>query len=187
MMMTAEKPPKTGDFFTDPFTDPWAEWRPDWAGSKAPHVLQEKRAPTEPVTVRVTAEREVQSSRRRIVDARLWGLMSPAQQDSALEIDRAYQMMSSGLGYTRSDWQRVPGGGGGNAGEAHARLITAYVEWTKLCHKHKVSHSMILDVLVFGHALAQCDRDRRVRKGTSRANLLEGLRLYCKVKGWPAA
>ncbi len=67
----------------------------------------------------------------------------------------------------------------------HARLINAYVEWAKRCAKAKVSHSMIIDILSFGFSCRALDRDRRLGKGSSRQNLMEGLSLYCELRGWP--
>jgi hypothetical protein len=112
--------------------------------------------------------------------------MSSSQQDSALEIAFAFETMGRGLGYVSSNWARLPGAKGqNNIAESQARLINDYVGWTRECHKAKISHAMIIDVLVFGFSCAHLDRDRRVRNGTSRQNLLSGLSLYCKMKGWP--
>lgn len=172
--------------------DPWAGWRPEWQAAKKPrsasgqsvHMQQEKIAPTQPVPLRGTQGDD--HARRRIVDARLWDAMSPAQQDAALQIAEAFETMGRGLGYVASDWQRIPGAGGpGGAGAAHSRLIHGYVEWTKHCHREKISHAMIIDILVFGFSCRQQDRDRRLRSGSSRKNLMDGLTLYCLLQGWP--
>jgi hypothetical protein len=180
------------------FGDPWAEWRPEWpapesrrarhkpAASKAAitvHAQQEKIAPTMPVVLRGAGAGG--AARRRIVDARLWDAMTGAQQDAALHIAEAFEAMSRGLGYVTSDWQRLPGAGGGNAGAVHSRLIHGYVEWTKNCHREKISHAMIVDILAFGTSCRQQDRDRRLRAGSARRNLMDGLTLYCLLQGWP--
>lgn len=166
--------------------DPWEDWKPDWhKGKKSPHLLQEKHSPTESVSVRLTSERKAQKSQRRIVDARLWEAMNDEQQKAALEIALAFETMGRGLGYVSSDWQRIPGcRGPSNAGEAHGRLIRTYVEWTKACHKEKISHSMIIDILAFGFTCRALDRDCRLKSGTARQNLFDGLTLYCVLKGW---
>lgn len=166
--------------------DPWADWKPEWRGkNKTPHAQQEKHSPTESVTVRLSSERTTQKSQRRIVDARLWESLSGEQQDAAIEIALAFEMMGKGLGYVTSDWQRIPGcRGPGNVGAAHARLINGYVDWTKQCHREKISHSMIIDVLVFGFGCRALDRERRTASGTTRQNLMDGLTLYCVLKGW---
>lgn len=172
--------------------DPWAGWRPEWQNAKKPrstdaqsvHAHQEKIAPTEALRLRGTQEDN--AARRRIVDARLWDAMSPAQQDAALQIAEAFETMGRGLGYVSSDWQRIPGAGGpGGAGAAHSRLIHGYVEWTKQCHREKISHAMMIDILVFGFSCRQQDRDRRLRSGSARKNLMDGLTLYCLLQGWP--
>jgi len=165
----------------------WTGWKPDWApGADTPHRQQEKHSASETVRLRNNKTRETEESRRRITDARLWEAMSGAQQDAALNIAFAFETMGKGLGYVTSNWQRIPGSSGpGNAADMHGRLIHGYVEWTKLCAKEKVSHSMIIDILVFGFSCRSLDRDRRTAAGFSRQNLLAGLSLYCKMKGWP--
>ncbi|MDY0008592.1 MAG: hypothetical protein RBS08_02690 [Bdellovibrionales bacterium] len=148
------------------------------------HMQQEKQSPT--AAVRLRGAGEDVAARRRIVDARLWDAMTTAQQDAALQIAEAFETMGRGLGYVTSDWQRIPGAcGAGNAGAAHSRLIYGYIEWTKQCHREKISHAMIVDILVFGVSCRQQDRDRRLRSGSARRNLMDGLTLYCLLQGWP--
>jgi hypothetical protein len=93
--------------------------------------------------------------------------------------------MGRGLGFAASKWDGMPRTGGrSDAGAAHMRLAGAYVDWAKECHKSKISHAMIIDVLVLGCSCAEVDRSRRVRKGTARRNLFEGLDIYCRMRGW---
>lgn len=167
--------------------DPWAEWQPDWRARAAPHALQERHSPTEGVSLRLSPGRAQEAGRRRITDARLWAALAPAQQDAALEIAAVFEALSRGIGYSSSDWTRVRGGSGGvNPAEIQGRLFAGYADWTCRCHKAGVSHSMILDILVFGFSCHALDRDRRAKPGWSRRNLLKGLALYCEVKGWPS-
>lgn len=184
MIMIDEKRPEN---IHDPFYDPWANWKPEWTGKeKTPHDLQEKKAPTEKVTLRLSGERQKHQSQRRIVDARLWDAMTAGQQDAALQIAFSFERMSRGIGYAQSNWQRIPGArGNGNIAEAQARLINHYIDWTTHCAKRKISHAMILDILCFGHSCRTVDRDRRQKNGTSRQMLMEGLSLYCERRGWP--
>jgi hypothetical protein len=169
--------------------DPWAEWRPQWSSQKSPgktvHDHQEQHSPTEAVTLRQPGQRNQQQGYQRIVDARLWEAMTGTQQDAALQIALAFETMGRGLGYVSSNWQRIPGcTGQGNASESHARLIHGYVEWTRRCQKEKISHSMIIDILAFGFSCRRVDQDRRMRSGSARRNLLQGLSLYCLLQGW---
>ena len=161
----------------------WDGWKPEWQPQKpeiTPHMLQERHSPTEPVTTR---SRTV--AQRRVTDARLWDSMTGAQQQAAQDIAFAFESMTQGLGFTTVNWQRLPGcRGPNNAVECRERILADYVVWTKLCHKEDVSHSMIIDVLVFGFACRALDHDRRVASGWSRRNLLRGLAAYCKMKGW---
>jgi hypothetical protein len=170
------------DKFPPPDTDKaeassWQGWQPDWT-APTPHSLQEPKA--------ATIQDNTVSARRRIVDARLWNAMSPLQRQAALQVTLAFEVMGKGLGYKISSWESTSGGGHDSAIDAHARLIGHYIDWTKRCFKNKISHSMIIDVLVFGSSLGQSDRDRRLRKGSARRNLLNGLSLYAAMRGWQA-
>ncbi|TAL37280.1 MAG: hypothetical protein EPN97_05485 [Alphaproteobacteria bacterium] len=170
------------------FADPWEGWKPAWGrGDATPHALQERHSPSMAVALRAPQGRSAECSQRRIVDARLWEAMTQAQQDAALEIARVFESLSRGIGFQVSDWTKTPSmRGGANPAEIHARLLSGYVDWTLRCRKAGVSHSMIIDVLVFGFSCQALDSDRRVRKGSTKANLLKGLSLYCEVKGWPS-
>jgi hypothetical protein len=169
----------------EPPLDPWSGWTPRWDDRRGPHAAQERHSPTEQVSHRAARGAPEERSQRRIVDARLWGAMTPAQQDAACAIASAVETMGRGIGFASSKWDGMPRTGGrGNIGAAHGRLVGLYVDWTKECHKNRVSHAMIADVLVLGHSCAEVDRNRRVRKGTTRRNLFDGLALYCEIRGW---
>jgi hypothetical protein len=175
-------------------SDPWAHWKPDWGSKKntgdTVHARQEKISPTDIAAAHTTEKnRKVDDvapdTRRRITDARLWSAMTPVEQNAAILIATAYQTMGRGIGYVTSDWLRVPGSsGGGSMSDAHARLVTAYVEWAERCAREKISHAMIIDILAFGFSCRAVDRDRRLRTGSARQNLLAGLKLYCRLQGW---
>ena len=182
-MMVIDDPRKPETPAT-PFSadDPWDGWQPRWKDGDAVRQ-QENHSPTRPLALRGTPQSS--AARQRIVDARLWEMMTPAQQDAALQISLAFETMGRGLGYVLSSWQRIPGcRGQTNAAAAHGRLIRGYIDWTKACHRKKISHAMVVDILVFGFSCRAQDRDRRQRRGTARANLLDGLALYCALKGW---
>jgi hypothetical protein len=178
------------------FKDPWADWKPLWTGKKRAgknaargsmtvQDVQERHSPTERVSVRLTAERQAHTSQRRITDARLWDAMTPAQQDAAIEIAIAFEVMGRGIGYTLSNWQRLPGSSGqSNVSEAHARLVKFYIDWARTCGRRHISHAMIIDVLCFGFSCRMLDHDRRQKTGATRENLMQGLALYCELRGW---
>ena len=171
---------------TDLLKDSWSDWKPVWTGKKrTPQDTQENHSPTMKVAVRLKDEKQMHKSRRRIVDARLWAAMSPAQQDAAIEIASAFEMIGRGMGYVLSNWQRIPGcKGQSNISEAHTRMMNVYMEWAQKCEKKKISHAMTVDVLCFGFSCRMIDRDRRMKNGSTRENLMRGLSLYCNLRGW---
>lgn len=66
----------------------------------------------------------------------------------------------------------------------HGMAVSSYIEWAERCLREKISHAMAVDILAFGHSCRAVDRDRRLRAGTARRNLIEALALYCRLKGW---
>lgn len=106
-----------------PQQDPWEDWQPQWQKkrkqSASVHEQQESHSPTQPAaqsTIQPTLppasggarQRSCpQTPQRRILDARLWEALTPAQQNAAQQIARDYDVMSRGLGYSNSDWTRA--------------------------------------------------------------------------------
>ena len=165
--------------------DPWADWKPKWTGKgKTPQDRQETHSPTESVSLRLTRERQTVQSQRRIVDARLWEAMTPDEQDAAVAIATAFEMIGRGMGYVVNDWRRIPGcKGPANVAEIYSRLSRRYFEWARACASRKISHSIVVDVLCFGFSCRAIDRDRRLQSGSTRKNLMDGLILYCELFG----
>ncbi|MEZ0260162.1 MAG: hypothetical protein ACAH80_04090 [Alphaproteobacteria bacterium] len=157
----------------------WEGWKPDWQGN--PHVLQERHSPTLTVILRGVSD----AGRRRIIDLRLWESLSPPQQDAALEIAHACQLLSRGIGFAQSDWEKLPGGNSTDMGSEMAQLSGLYAAWAKQCRAQHVNHESILDILVFAQSCGAQDRDRRLRRGSSKKNLINGLSVYCRLRGWP--
>ena len=178
----------------------WAapEWSPVNRPPQTPHDHQERHSPS-----RVTTQTGKASSatsratpgatsgpetapRRRIIDARLWAALSPAAQDAAIDIATACETMGRGLGFVISNWKRIPGTSGAphNIAEIHARMINDYTRWARACHGENISHGAIIDILVMGASCRAVDAARRTRPGFAKRNLLLGLDLYCRLKGW---
>jgi len=158
-------------------TGSWKEWKPLWTDKKlTPHDFQEVHSPTKIVKPRTKA---------RITDIRLWNSMTPPQQDAAIEIASSFETLTKGIGYNSINWQKIPGTRSShNISELHAELINIYMQWGEKCIKRSISHSMVIDILCYGLSCSVSDRERRIRKGGSKKNLLEGLEVYCKMRGW---
>lgn len=166
--------------------DPWHDWQPQWHDrAQTPHRLQEQHSPTVPVSVRVSAGREDYACQRRLLDARLWDSLPREAQDAAVDIAMAYEALTKGLGAATSNWARVPGPRNlGGVAHTYGRLSGTYMDWARACQHEGISHSMVIDVLCMGISCSALDRDRRVRKGTARQNLHDGLMLYALSCGW---
>lgn len=155
----------------------WKEWNPIWTNKNlTPYDFQEKHSPTTKIKNNLKA---------RITDIRLWNSISSAQQDAALEIASSFETLTKGIGYISVNWNKIPGTKTSyNISELHAELINIYMQWGKKCIKQNISHSMIIDILCYGLSCSASDKQRRIRKGSSKINLIEGLEVYCKMRGW---
>ncbi len=172
-----------------PVYDPWQDWQPQWSRDRknaSPHMQQEHHSPTVAVTVRVSAGRDDYACQRRMIDARLWDSLPREAQDAAIDIAQAYEALTKGMGpATASNWAHVPGPRNAGADRnAYGRLSGTYMDWARSCQKEGVSHSMVIDIVCMGISCSALDSDRRVRKGTSRQNLYDGLMLYARLRGW---
>lgn len=165
--------------------DNWEGWSPEKTG-KTPHALQERHSPTTSATLRDAGGKQREACLRRLADARLWDAMTQAQQDAAHEIALACEVLGQGLGYASSNLERISGSRSNNALECRERLVAFYTLWTARCRQERISHSLVVDILVYGFSCRALDGDSRVRAGTARRNLVRGLALYCRMKGWPA-
>ncbi len=175
----------------DSSDDQWEDWVPKIhlkRGKKTPHCFQEKHSKTKKVVISDADNGRDIHCHRRILDSRLWDGLEVIQQDAAISIEKSFRLLSSGTGYSKSDLTKIGQASfidrGLNDTEFHAEITNRYIEWTKLCLENRISHAIILDVLVFGKSLSLIDCERRVRKGTAKLNLIEGLDLYCKIRGW---
>lgn len=166
----------------------WRAWKPVWTGKRhgTPHDCQENHSPTEPVYVQTTQNRKTQRSTRRILDARLWESLSLPQQDAALEIAAAAHLATKGVGFRTSPYSMHRlGPSAGSETERQAALVSFYFSWARECKQARISHACALDILLFGKSCRQVDKERRLRNGSARLNLVEVLKLYCKLRGWP--
>jgi len=197
--MVKKEPPTDNASRPEDLFDSWAGWKPVWSIPRkkkhrkksipiTPHDFQENQSPTEAVEIRLTAERKAHRGQRRIVDARLWDAMVSSQQDAALKIEHAFNTMSRGIGYRISDPSRISFEKSyNNENEHQAYMVNFYFKWAKKCTEEKLLHAAVIDILVFGKSCRSVDRERRMRNGWARTNLLECLDIYCEMNGWPTS
>lgn len=154
----------------------------------APEAWQESHSPTEDVKVRYRqdgAKRvDMILCRRRVVEARLWRGLDPSLQDAAVAIERGFSLVTRGMGHKPPSYELGNGGKGGY-GDRDVDAMEDYWVWAKEAVRQRVDHAGIILVLVEGMALAGLDMMRRKRKGYAKAELIEGLNLFCRLRGWP--
>lgn len=163
-----------------------------------PAAWQERQAPTTAVEVRLGQRLERQGdgrlavvtltqarTRRRRLDARLWESFSAEEQAAAECIWFAFSAIARGMGLASCALARERVDGTPADGEGARRLVDLYFRWARLCTAEGVEHATIMDVLGYGLGCAETDRKRRRRKGHTRAQIDDGLALYCRLRGWP--
>jgi hypothetical protein len=114
---------------------------------------------------------------RRIVDSRIWGSMTPAQQRSAERIAGGYSVLTNGLGMKGANYGGT-GAGHDEDGSAGADLLIRLRKWQDRCAHERVDITGVIDVLIGGKSLARVDRETQKRRHTCRDNLFRALDLY---------
>lgn len=144
---------------------------------------QKQKGPTGALKVEVTVERG--GVIEKLTCKTVWESLSRNQQKAALEISRAYELSTKDVGFTTSNWTGMPSSGrGSDLSDFHAMCIRGLNEWMDECRVEKIRHSLVIDVLVFGFSMRSVDQAIGAKTGTTRKTLVDGLSLYCKLRGW---
>lgn len=146
---------------------------------------QERHSPTEAVMVQITGTRVRQQGRRRKMDARLIESLSPDQERAADAIVAAWRILSQGLGGGIMRYDEAVSRGAAADGESaddyRHKLLSRYIEWGLACPRSGIHRGAVMQVIAYGHSPNAVDCAMRKQHGWVKANLLEGLTLYCKI------
>lgn len=149
-----------------------------------PHDWQEAHSPTEFVEVKISGQRTTQLCRRRKTDARLIDSLSPHEQDAAGLIYAGFEVLTKGMGHKVQTFERRDPGRETQV-ERQQRLVDNFWRWSIEAQRERIQVSAVLDILAFGRGCREVETRRRKRNGWAKENLLSGLRLYCRHRGWP--
>ena len=152
--------------------------------SAEPEAWQELHSPTEDVTVKLDATRTTHICRRRKADARLFDSLDGDQERAADRIVFAFTSITGPVAVKIQSFDHIPGQTPDGREEYLSDVKNAYVAWGQECFRQQISHSAIMDILVYNRAAGDVDACRRKRKGWAKDNLVDGLTLYCKLAGW---
>ncbi|HAU28582.1 MAG TPA: hypothetical protein DCW68_00505 [Rhodospirillaceae bacterium] len=142
-----------------------------------PSLWQARHSPIVIAQITPEGERRKQSCQRRLLDARLWNSLTPQQQANAMRIDRAFRVMSRGMGLRLSSFMQSFGSGS-HENERDAETIATYFAWNRQVQKANLSHAAAMDIVVYGRSCREVDALRRKRKGWARENLGQALDLW---------
>ena len=161
------------------------------AADMGPEEFQERHSPTVPVTVRMQVydpasgrivRQEVQQTRRRKSDARIWEQMSGEQEVAAFMIFAAFMVMAGEVGVKVAAFLRERGAPCDD--DTILMLRRHYVKWSRDCAAHRLNVSACMDFLAHGESMGDIERKHRKRHGWALRNLLDCLDVYCKLRGW---
>ena len=174
----------------------WAAQQIEQAASVAvsndsePEDWQERHSPTEPVMVKISAQRQMQAATRRKQDARMWAAMKPEHERAAEAIAAAVLIRTGQVGYKTQDLERLLGRSAedpeGSRAVWQTTLVQRYDDWIHTARLDGWTYepSDVAQILVHGQSCAQQDTERRQRHGKALENLLEGLEAYAWARGW---
>lgn len=152
----------------------------DWFPADKDHLPQ----PLEVVEVNISATRKKQQCVARKWDSRIWKAMTHMEQEAAQQIAWIVNQYSGVANYKV---QKLSGTPPSTAEHDDTRLATMreyYNTWLELCRRYRVCPTSLINIIVLGHSLSRVDRNKRKRKGWAKQNMLDGLGLYCEVRGW---
>lgn len=137
-----------------------------------------------------------QTKRKLTADpiTRLWraGELDQRQKDAADAIYLGVRLVCGDVISRPPSYERpAPGARAGRAGrivehetEWQYRMQRHYAEWVDEMTERRLPVGPVLDIIVTQTAPTTIDRQRRVRKGTTKTFLIEALDLYVKLRGW---
>ncbi len=124
-------------------------------------------------------EGQMETSRPRRQNKRLWESLSDEECRAAQKIYCGFQILVSGSGCKTQSFKPVVDGCRGWV-EPDSELVEFFAIWARSAARD-ISVTSVLDILVFGKSFRDVDRERQKRKGFAKKNLLEGLEIYLKL------
>lgn len=164
--------------------------------AREPEHWQEAHSPTEPAMVReyvkdaatgvMKPEDVPGKARRRKADNRVWAAMTLEQEQAAIRIVRAWDLITGGMGFATTPTEvRDRARQAEEQSDFLAEVEADYFAWGRLCvredpHMHPITVAWLGDAI----PLSTIDERFHKRRGTARKMLFDGLSLYAEMKGW---
>jgi len=159
--------------------------------TREPSEYQEAHSPTEAVMTKVTNQRQLESTRRRVADGLVVSGMYPDHEYAMQEIFDGFNYITGNVSVRISGcYQPVrPDKHKGDYQEKdglpwHAWIRPFYFEWVDLGQRGKFNHDAAIAIIVFGQNLKQVDTDRKKRHGFAKENLINALDVWRELRGW---
>lgn len=158
--------------------------KPAHEDSREPAYWRERHSPTVPVKVTIRQGEQVTVTRQTKLHARIREMFVGRQEDAYDQILIGFEKITGKVGCKIGSLEpRIPStgrDGGNNVAEER------YWEWAVRAQEQGVNMAALLDCFYFGKSFRQVDRERNRRNGWAKENALNGLDLYCILRGWPA-
>ncbi|MEH6474464.1 MAG: hypothetical protein V7727_02190 [Sneathiella sp.] len=151
-----------------------------------PADVQEKHSPTKPYTNRVTGKKKKNTATRRTAAVRLFDNLSDELQDAMLEINDAYQAETGEVRTVAIMKYEPPSDRSfGDRQTRGERLLPFYTNWKNLAKRGDFDINAALKIIVLGFELEQQDGELMKRNGWSKANMVDALKAWVKVRDKP--
>lgn len=146
-----------------------------------------KRAVCDTVEIAVDDPESTRKNRKNLTQVKkseAWrhNRLTGMQRDAEKEMEFAWRQRTEGLGAAVSKYglQR----GGTARGDLGSSADATWLEWVKLAHQRRILVAAVVDVLAELMTLTQVQGKHRMRRGQAFTNYVEGLDLWCEVRGW---
>lgn len=126
-------------------------------------------------------KRRKNTTRMKQSEAYRFSKLDSMQHQASTEMDRAYRLMYSGVGPTRSRYGERTGGGSPRESTV---LEATWVSWCTEAVKRRIMVPPIMDFLFEVKTLTEIERDHRMRKGQALIQCKLGLDLWSELRGW---
>lgn len=116
------------------------------------------------------------------------GVLTQEQIQAAWDIRQAFEVITVPVRLRKAALEKIDCGAKEYVETSQVlRLLKRYNDWIDELTRYRLQAGPVLDVVVESISCREVDRRRGVRKGATRALLIEALNLYCKVAGWPGS
>ena len=149
-------------------------------------AMQERHSPTVEIAVDDGASKRTRSNYTRVRQSEAWrhNRLSAMERQAEIEMARAWQARTGGLGAIRSALRPRLASGGYRESVESSTLESAWLETTREARRRKINFRVVVEILTEPKTLAEVEHDHRLKSGMAFSFYVRALALWCVVRGW---